>query len=68
MCNRYIRRPLYLRAMGAISGRKRADPGDDWLGALIRRKSLKVVAIALANRMTRAVRAMLRTGEPWRAA
>ncbi len=43
-------------------------PGDDWLGDLIRAKPLKVVAIALANRMARAVWAMLRTGESWRAA
>jgi transposase len=43
-------------------------PGDDWLGGLIRAKPLKVVAIALANRMARAVWAMLRTGEAWRAA
>lgn len=68
MGNRYIRRLLYLGAMGVISTRKRTDPGDDWLGGLIRRKPLKVVAIALANRMARAVWAMLRTGEAWRAA
>ena len=68
MGNRYIRRLLYLGAMGVISTRKRSDPGDDWLGDLIRAKPLKVVAIALANRMARAVWAMLRTGETWRAA
>jgi transposase len=68
MGNRYIRRLLYLGAMGVISTRKRTDPGDDWLGGLIRAKPLKVVAIALANRMARAVWAMLRTGEAWQAA
>jgi transposase len=68
MGNRYIRRLLYLGAMGVISTRKRSDPGDDWLADLIRAKPLKVVAIALANRMARAVWAMLRTGETWRAA
>lgn len=68
MGNRYIRRLLYLGAMGVISTRKRSDPGDDWLGDLIRAKPLKVVAIALANRMARQVWAMLRTGEAWRAA
>jgi transposase len=68
MGNRYIRRLLYLGAMGVISTRKRSDPGDDWLGGLIRAKPLKIVAIALANRMARAVWAMLRTGETWRAA
>jgi transposase len=32
MGNRYIRRLLYLGAMGVISARKRSDPGEDWLG------------------------------------
>jgi transposase len=68
MGNRSIRRLLYLGAMGVISARKRSDPGDDLLGSLMRVKPLKVVAIALANRMARAVWAMLRTGESWRAA
>jgi transposase len=68
MGNRYIRRLLYLGAMGVISARVRSDPGDDWLGSLMRTKPLKVVAIALANRMARAVWAMLKTGERWRAA
>ena len=68
MGNRYIRRLLYLGAMGVISARKRSDHGDDWLGRLIARKPVKVAAIALANRMARAVWAMLRTGEAWCAA
>ena len=68
MGNRYIRRLLYLGAMGVISARKRTDPGDDWLGRMLAKKPLKVAAIALANRMARAVWAMLRTGEAWRAA
>lgn len=68
MGNRYIRRLLYLGAMGVISARKRADPGEDWLGRMLAKKPLKVVAIALANRMARQIWAMLRTGEAWRAA
>jgi transposase len=68
MGNRYIRRLLYLGAMGVISTRKRTDPGEDWLGEMLRKKPLKVVAIALANRMARQIWAMLRTGEAWRAA
>jgi transposase len=68
MGNRYIRRLLYLGAMGVISARKRSEPGSDWLGRLIATKPLKVVAVALANRMARAAWAMLRTGEAWRAA
>jgi len=68
MGNRSIRRLLYLGAMGVIPARKRSDPGDDGLGSLMSTKPLKGVATALANRMARAVGAMLRTGESWRAA
>jgi Transposase and inactivated derivatives len=68
MGNRYIRRLLHLGAMGVISTRKRTDPGEDWLGCMMAKKPLKVVAIALANRMARAIWAMPRTGEAWRAA
>jgi transposase len=66
--NRYIRRLHYLGAMGVISTRKLADPGEDWLGEMLRKKPLKVVAIALANRMARQIWAMLRTNEAWRSA
>jgi transposase len=68
MGNRYIRRLVYLGAMSVISGRKKSEPGTDWLGEMIARKPLKVAAIALANRMVRAVWAMLRTGADWREA
>ena len=68
MGNRYIRRLLYLGAMGVISARRKAEPGNDWLGRLIATKPLKVAAIALANRMARAIWAMLKTGETWRPA
>lgn len=66
--NRYIRRLLYLGAMGVISARRLSEPGTDWLGRLIATKLLKVAAIALANRMARAIWAMLKTGEAWRPA
>lgn len=68
MGNRYIRRLLYLGAMGVISTRKGSVHGTDWLGRLIATKPLKVAAIALANRMARAIWAMLKTGEAWRPA
>ena len=66
MGNRYIRRLFYLGAMGVISIRKRTDLGEDWLGRMLAKKPIKVVAIALANRMARQIWAMLRTGEAWR--
>jgi transposase len=68
MGNRYIRRLLYLGAMAQISARKRRGPGEDWLWRMLERKPVKLVAIALANRMARTVWALLRTGESYRVA
>ena len=67
MGNRYLRRLLYLGAMGVITARSRRSAGDDWLWKMTQRKPLKLVAIALANRMARTVWALLRTGESYRA-
>ena len=67
MGNRYLRRLLYLGAMAQISARKRRGPGEDWLWKMLERKPVKLVAIALANRMARTVWALLRTGESYRA-
>ncbi|WP_370528961.1 hypothetical protein [Paracoccus sp. AK26] len=49
--------------MGVISAHRLSEPGTDWLGRLVATKPLKVAAIALANRMARAIWAMLKTGE-----
>jgi transposase len=67
MGNRYIRRLLYLGAMATITSRRRRPAGDDWLWGMMQRKPVKLVAIALANRMARTVWALLRTGESYRA-
>ena len=65
--NRYLRRLLYLGAMAQISARRCGRPGDDWLWRMLERKPVKVVAVALANRMARVVWALIRTGESYRA-
>ncbi len=67
MGNRYIRRLLYLGAMATITARRRKLAGDDWLWRMMQRKPVKLVAIALANRMARTVWALLKTGESYRA-
>ena len=67
MGNRYIRRLLYLGAMGVIAARRRKPAGDDWLGQMLARKPVKLVAIALANRTARTVWALLRSGESYQA-
>jgi len=51
-----------------IAARRRGRSGDDWLWGMLQRKPVKVVAIALANRMARVVWALIRTGESYRAA
>lgn len=67
MGNRYIRRLFYLGAMSTIAARRRKPAGDDWLWGMMQRKPVKLVAIALANRMARTVWALLKTGETYRA-
>ena len=62
MRNRYLRRSLYLGAMGVITARRRGEPGDDWLWRLLGCKTAKQAAVALANRMARTVWALLRNG------
>jgi len=66
--NRYLRRLLYLGAMAQISARRCGRPGEDWLWRMLERKPVKVVAVALANRMARVVWALIATGESYRSA
>ena len=66
MGNRYIRRLLYLGAMAQISARRKRNPGEDWLWGMLQRKPVKLVAIALANRMARTIWALLKTGESYK--
>lgn len=66
--NRYLRRLLYLGAMAQIAARRRGRPGTDRLWTMLERKPVKVVAVALANRMARVVWALVRSGESYRAA
>jgi transposase len=71
--NRYLRRLLYLGAMAQISARRgrRGRPADqrpDWLSRMLARKPVKVVAVALANRMARTIWALIASGSCYRAA
>ena len=58
-----LRRLLYLGALAQITARSHKPAGEDWLWNMLQRKPLKLVAIALANRMARTVWALLKTGE-----
>lgn len=69
--NRYLRRLLYLGAMaqiGARRGRREVASGQapDWLDRMLARKPVKVVAIALANRMARTIWALVKRGDSYR--
>ncbi len=71
--NRYLRRLLYLSAMAQISTRRRRREGPksqapDWLDRMLARKPVKVVAVALANRMARTIWALIARGSSYRAA
>ena len=67
MGNRYIRRLLYLGAMAQIMVRRRSRRlGSDWLSRKLASKETKLVAIALANRMARAIFALLRDGTSYK--
>ncbi len=67
MGNRYLRRLLYLGAIGVITSRRRGQPGEDWLWRLLQRKTARQAAIALANRMARIVWALLKNGTDYEA-
>lgn len=62
-----IRRLLITGAMTRLNwlGRKRIQPGS-WLAKMLDRKPRLLVAIALANKMARAIWAMLTKGEDYR--
>lgn len=67
MGNKYLRRLLYLGAMAQVSARRRGGPGDDWLWKIMQRTKPKQAAIALANRMTRRIYALLKHGTEYQA-
>jgi len=67
MGQRDIRRLLIIGAMAVIrlASRKRRAEGS-WLHRMLARKPRMVLAIALADKMARAIWAMLTTGEDYR--
>jgi transposase len=67
MGQRDIRRLLVIGAMSRIRWVDRAgQPGDPWLRQMLARKPRMLVAIALANKMARAIWAMLTKEEDYR--
>jgi transposase len=65
--NRYIRK---LPVLGATSllriVGKRKGPLRDWIVALLAKKPVRLVTVALANKLARILWAMMKTGESFR--
>lgn len=67
MGQRDIRKLLVIGAMANVAGAVRyGTKSGPWLARMLDRKPRMVVAVALANKMARAVWAMLTKGEPYR--
>jgi transposase len=49
------------------NARRGKEAGTDWLSLMLGRKPVKLVAVALANRMARVVWALIRSGESYQA-
>jgi transposase len=67
--NRYIRRLLIIGATGLIRYKRENIPGGrGWVAALLARKPVRLVTVALANKMARIAWAILCRGETYREA
>jgi transposase len=67
--DRYLRRLLVIGATGLIRYRRNNVPGGlDWLTGLLARKPVRLVTVALANKMARIAWAVLGRGEVYREA
>ncbi|ARM10836.1 MULTISPECIES: IS110 family transposase [Rhizobium] len=67
MGNAELRSLLYLGAMGVLNAARRFGTHSGWLRRLMNRRPLKVVAIALANKIARIVWALLTKGGSYQA-
>jgi transposase len=67
--DRYLRRLLVIGATGLIRYRRKNIPGGaEWVNGLLARKPVRLVSVALANKMARIAWAILRRGEIYREA
>jgi transposase len=65
--DRYLRRLLVVGATGLIRYKRKTIPGGiEWVEKLLARKPVRVVTVALANKMARIAWAILRRGEIYR--
>jgi transposase len=65
--DRYLRRLLVIGATGLIRYKRKNVPGGlDWLTKLLAKKPVRLVTVALANKMARVAWAILSRGETYR--
>jgi transposase len=64
--NRYLRQMLVVGAMAVIRYAERHGTRRPWLVQLMQRRSAKVAAVALANKMARMIWALMTSGERYR--
>ena len=64
--NRYLRQMLVVGAMAVIRYAERHGSRRPWLVQLMQRRSAKVAAVALANKMARTIWALMTSGERYR--
>jgi transposase len=65
--DRYLRRLLVIGATGLIRYKRKNIPGGiDWLNGLLAKKPVRLVTVALANKMARIAWAVLAHGEFYR--
>ena len=66
--NRYLRKLLFVGALAVIKRvKKQGHSQHPWLASLLERRSVKVAAIALANKVVRIAWAMMTRNETYRA-
>jgi transposase len=66
--DRYLRRLLFVGALAVIFAERRKEVPSGWLGQLLRRRPVKVAAVALANKTARVIWAMLARDQTYHAA
>ena len=64
--NRYLRQMLVVGAMAVIRYAEQHGTKRPWLVQLMQRRSKKVAAVALANKMARIIWALMTSGESYR--
>ena len=64
--NRYLRQLLVVGALAVIRYAERHGTKRPWLVKLMSRRTTKIAAVALANKTTRMVWAIMTSGEPYR--